>query len=201
MSPNVGFFPALVSVQQHGSRQFLFIHHHHHHHHHHCHHSYTLKINIPLELESSCKDFTQNKESIFLDNVKSENWQDSWHIFITRVSLTNGIYMYIYSYIYMCVYVYVYLRHHPLLEGRHTPTVKNLRAVQETQVQSLGWEDPWRREWQPTLVFLPGESLGQRSLMGYIQYIGLQRVGRDWATNTFTKSCSFFYITNTMSGM
>ena len=26
---------------------------------------------------------------------------------------------------------------------------------------------PWRRAWQPTPVFLPGESLGQRSLVGY----------------------------------
>ena len=26
---------------------------------------------------------------------------------------------------------------------------------------------PWRRTWQPTPVFLPGESLGQRSLAGY----------------------------------
>ena len=26
---------------------------------------------------------------------------------------------------------------------------------------------PWRREWQPTPVFLPGESHGQRSLAGY----------------------------------
>ena len=25
---------------------------------------------------------------------------------------------------------------------------------------------PWRREWQPTPVFLPGESHGQRSLVG-----------------------------------
>ena len=25
---------------------------------------------------------------------------------------------------------------------------------------------PWRRSWQPTPVFLPGESHGQRSLMG-----------------------------------
>ena len=24
----------------------------------------------------------------------------------------------------------------------------------------------WRRKWQPTLVFLPGESHGQRSLVG-----------------------------------
>ena len=26
---------------------------------------------------------------------------------------------------------------------------------------------PWRREWQPTPVFLPGKSHGQRSLAGY----------------------------------
>ena len=26
---------------------------------------------------------------------------------------------------------------------------------------------PWKRKWQPTPVFLPGESLGQRSLVGY----------------------------------
>ena len=26
---------------------------------------------------------------------------------------------------------------------------------------------PWRREWEPTPVFLPGESHGQRSLEGY----------------------------------
>ena len=26
---------------------------------------------------------------------------------------------------------------------------------------------PWRRKWQPTAVFLPGESHGQRSLVGY----------------------------------
>ena len=27
---------------------------------------------------------------------------------------------------------------------------------------------PWRRKWQPTPVFLPGESHGRRSLVGYI---------------------------------
>jgi len=26
---------------------------------------------------------------------------------------------------------------------------------------------PWRRKWQPTPVFLPGECCGQRSLAGY----------------------------------
>ena len=45
--------------------------------------------------------------------------------------------------------------------------VKNLPAMWETWVWSLGWEDPWRREWQPTAVFLAGESCVQRSLVGY----------------------------------
>ena len=39
--------------------------------------------------------------------------------------------------------------------------------MQETQVQSLGWEDPWRRKWQPTPVFVPGEFHRQRGLVGY----------------------------------
>ena len=29
------------------------------------------------------------------------------------------------------------------------------------------WKIPWRRKWQPTPVFLPRESHGQRSLAGY----------------------------------
>ena len=36
--------------------------------------------------------------------------------------------------------------------------VKNPPAMWETWVQSQDWEDPWRRAWQPTPVFLPGES-------------------------------------------
>ena len=31
---------------------------------------------------------------------------------------------------------------------------------------------PWRRKWQPTPVFLPGESHGQRRLVGYRQSVG-----------------------------
>ena len=45
--------------------------------------------------------------------------------------------------------------------------VKNLPAMKETWVRSLGWEDPLEREGQPTPVFLPGEFHGQRSLAGY----------------------------------
>ena len=46
------------------------------------------------------------------------------------------------------------------------PIVKNLPAMQETRVRSLGGEEPWKREWKPTRVLLPGEYHGQRSLVG-----------------------------------
>ena len=39
--------------------------------------------------------------------------------------------------------------------------------MQETWVQSLGWEDPLEKAKAPTPVLLPGESRGQRSLAGY----------------------------------
>ena len=53
--------------------------------------------------------------------------------------------------------------------------VKNLPAMQETWVPSLGWEDPWRREWQPTPVFMPGESPLTKEPVG-LQSFGLQKV-------------------------
>ena len=40
---------------------------------------------------------------------------------------------------------------------------------------------PWRKEWLPTPLFLPGEFHGQRNLAGYT-FMGSQRV----AINTFT---------------
>ena len=45
--------------------------------------------------------------------------------------------------------------------------VKNLPAVQDTGFDPCMRKIPWRREWLPTLVFLPGEFHGQRRLAGY----------------------------------
>ena len=45
--------------------------------------------------------------------------------------------------------------------------VKNLPGKWETQVQSLGWEDSLEEGTATTPVSLPGESHGQRSLVGY----------------------------------
>jgi len=56
--------------------------------------------------------------------------------------------------------------------------VKNLPAMWETWVQSLGWKVPWRRAWQSTPKFLPGESSWTEELGG-LQSKGSQRVGHD----------------------
>ena len=44
-------------------------------------------------------------------------------------------------------------------------SVKDLPAMLE--FDSWVGKIPWRRKWQPTLVFLPGESHRQRSLVAY----------------------------------
>ena len=46
-------------------------------------------------------------------------------------------------------------------------SVKSLPAMQETQVQSLGWKDPLEKEMATHSVFLPGEFHKQRRLVGY----------------------------------
>ena len=45
-----------------------------------------------------------------------------------------------------------------------------MQDMQETRVQSLSWEDPRRRKWQPTPIFLPEKSHRQRSLVGYFPH-------------------------------
>ena len=56
--------------------------------------------------------------------------------------------------------------------------VKNLPTMRETWLQSLDREDALENGMEPTLVFLPGEFRGQRSLVGYSPQ-DLQRVGQD----------------------
>ena len=47
--------------------------------------------------------------------------------------------------------------------------IKNLPAMQKTQVQSLGQEDSLEKEMITNPVFLPEEFHGERSLAGYSQ--------------------------------
>ena len=55
--------------------------------------------------------------------------------------------------------------------------VKNLPAMQETRFDFWVWKIPWRRKWQPTLVFLPRKCHGQRSWWATVH--GVSRVGHD----------------------
>ena len=48
--------------------------------------------------------------------------------------------------------------------GKNPPAVPE---AHEMWIQSLDQEISWRRAWQPTPVFLPGESHGQRTLVDY----------------------------------
>ena len=51
---------------------------------------------------------------------------------------------------------------------------------------------PWRREWQPTLVFLSGEFLGQRSLAGYNPWGRNELDTTEQHTHTHTHTHFFF---------
>ena len=63
--------------------------------------------------------------------------------------------------------------------------VKNLLAKQEMQVESLGWEDPLEKEMAPhSSIFTWRISWTEEP--GRLQSMGLQRVGHNCATFTFT---------------
>ena len=59
-------------------------------------------------------------------------------------------------------------------------------------VWSLGRENPLERTWQPTPVFLPGESHGQRNLEGYSPW-GC-RVEHDWSDLVHSVTLANIYL-------
>ena len=67
--------------------------------------------------------------------------------------------------------------------------VKNLPAMQETWVQSLGQEDPLEEEMAPHSSTLAWQ-IPWMEEPGGLQSTGSQRVGQNLATNTFTSFIS-----------
>ena len=65
--------------------------------------------------------------------------------------------------------------------------VKNLPAMQGTQVGSLGQEDPLEKG-LTILCSILAEKIPWTEEPGGLQSMGLQRVGHDLVTNTFTQS-------------
>ena len=66
-------------------------------------------------------------------------------------------------------------------------TVRNLPAMQETQVQSRVGKIPWRREWHLTPVCLSGEFHGQRSWVGYSPWSCKELDMTEWLTHVSIK--------------
>ena len=74
---------------------------------------------------------------------------------------------------------FIFLGSFPPIVNEEIIVVKVNRVLQwETWVRSLGWQDLWRRKWQPTPVFLPGESPWTEEPDG-LQSMRLQRVGHN----------------------
>ena len=72
--------------------------------------------------------------------------------------------------------------------------VKNLPANAGDEGDTLGrWigKIPWRRKWQLTPVFLPGEFNGQRSLVGYSSWDHKESNMTEWLAHV-TKVCMGF---------
>ena len=79
--------------------------------------------------------------------------------------------------------------------------VKNLPALQETQVQSLGQEDPLEEE-MATHSSILAWRIPWTEEPGGLQSMGLQRVGHDWVTNFhfstfFQKMFNFYFLFTT----
>ena len=75
--------------------------------------------------------------------------------------------------------------------------VKNSPATRETWVQSLSWEDPWRKERLPTPVFWPGEFNGLYSPWGHkVLYKAVTRVNGDDGTCATSRGVSRFKLSD-----
>ena len=71
--------------------------------------------------------------------------------------------------------------------------VKNMPAMQETRVQFLVGKIPWRRTWEPTPVFLAGESPWTEE-PGGLQPMGLQEPNMTEKRSTAQRSRFMFNL-------
>ena len=68
--------------------------------------------------------------------------------------------------------------------------VKNLPAMQETWVWSLGWEDPLEKG-MATFSNILAWRIPWKKELGGLQSTGLQRVGYNWVINTYTLTINY----------
>ena len=88
----------------------------------------------------------------------------------------------------MYTYVYTYTTLRYVWSFLVAQIVKNLPAMQETRVDPLVGKIPWRRQWQSSPIFLPGEFHGQRSLAGYSPWGHKESDATERLTHSATKA-------------
>ena len=97
--------------------------------------------------------------------------------------LSNWTNKYTHIYVYICIHIWASLV---------AQMVKNLLAMQDTWVWSLGEEDPLEKG-MATYSSIVAWRIPQTEEPGWLQSMGSRRVGHGWAINTFT-SLSHTYI-------
>ena len=104
---------------------------------------------------------------------KSQTW-------LKPLSMQSGVY--ICTWMCVCGYTHTYICIYRA--ALVVQTIKNLPAMQETQVRSLGQEDPLEKGMATHSSFLAWEITWTEE-PSELQSVGLQRVRHDWMTNNF----------------
>ena len=92
--------------------------------------------------------------------ISISQWQSSPpHILLFRVDESTLVRLYLS--IYLCIFMYLW--GFPGGASSEEPACQ-CRGPRRCRFDPWVWKIPWRRAWQPTPVFLPGESHEQRSL-------------------------------------
>ena len=103
------------------------------------------------------------------------------------MSIDICVYLYLYIYIYthtmyihICIYVNIYEAFLVVQMVKNTPAMQEIDPGFDLWVRNI----PWRTEWLPTPVFLPGEFHGERSLSGGLLYPHNSKWGFPRATSS-----------------
>ena len=117
----------------------------------------------------------RNESRLRLNSLIWELSQLCWNVFYFRAK-SGDVFIRIFVFCHGCFGSDI------CLQGFPGGAAVKIHLLTKTTLQSWVRKIPWRRKWQPTPVFLPGESHGQRSLVDYSPWALKGSVRHDWAT-------------------
>ena len=74
-----------------------------------------------------------------------------------------------------CIYLHTHTHIWGFPSGAAVKSLPAIQETQETQVRSLGQEDPWRRKWPPAPVFLPENSMDKGGWQAAVHKVAKSR--------------------------